>query len=59
MLYQPDHDCECRECGRTPCVHVVGHLHPDTELCAVHFFLDRGKLDPDTWNEDYEEHEDE
>jgi hypothetical protein len=58
VLYQPDHDGECRECGRTPTVHVVGHLKPDTELCGPHFFADGLMIDPDKWNEQEENEDD-
>jgi len=50
IIYHPNFDIDCRECGRLPTVIVVGHICPDTELCGVHFFSDRSMLDYDLWN---------
>lgn len=48
--YQPDFDASCRICGSSPCVIVVGHIQPETELCGTHFFSDRMMRDWEEWN---------
>ena len=52
MTYHPDFDTECRLCGATPCVVVVGHKQPRTELCGPHFFHDSRMVDWELWNEE-------
>lgn len=56
--YTPDFDSECRICGTSPTVHVVGHKQPDTELCGVHFFNNPDMKNHDDWNEAQEETDD-
>lgn len=51
FAFRPDFDHECRECGATPTVLVIGHECPVTYLCGAHFFLDREMLDWEKWNE--------
>jgi len=50
-LYEPDFKSECYECGRTPCVRVVGHRVEKTQLCGVCLFSDRLMVDWQLWNE--------
>jgi hypothetical protein len=50
MIYQPNFDGECRICGASPTVVVVGHTVPETQLCGAHFFNDRGMVDWEEWN---------
>lgn len=52
--YVPDFDAECRVCGTSPCVIIIGHIQPDTELCGCCFFNDRSMIDPDEWNHQME-----
>ena len=54
MTYRPDFTLECKECGETPTVVVVGHTCPSTELCGFHFFLDRLMTDWSEWNNEQE-----
>lgn len=49
-IYRPDFAGECRECGGSPTVVVLGHIVPDTNLCGVHFFADRTMVDWELWN---------
>lgn len=53
MTYAPDFDMECRLCGASPCVLVVGHKQPDTELCGWHFFNSPELSNWELW-EDFE-----
>lgn len=55
MRYRPDFETECSECGRTPTVVVINHIHPSTELCGYHFFLDRKMVDWQLWNDDLDD----
>ena len=57
MTYQPNFSDECSVCGRSPTVHVVGHLLPETVLCGPCFFSDRAMLDWEEWNEQQEDTE--
>lgn len=50
-FYKPDFDEECRICGASPCVQVVGHVQPDTELCGIHFFKNLSMKDWELWND--------
>ena len=54
-FYAPDFEEACRICGTSPCVVVVGHEQPDTELCGIHFFNKAWMQDWETWNEIEEE----
>jgi hypothetical protein len=56
-MYKPDFKTECKECGATPTVVVVGHTCPATELCGFHFFLDRQMVDWNEWNNEPEDTE--
>lgn len=49
-IYRPDFNGECRECGTSPTVVVLGHIVPDTDLCGPHFFADRSMVDWELWN---------
>lgn len=51
-MYQPDFTAECRLCGTSPCVVVVGHSKPDTELCGPHFFANQEAVDWEEWNDE-------
>lgn len=50
-IYQPDFAAACRLCGTSPCVLVVGHVQPQTELCGRHYFDDAEMLHWEDWNE--------
>ncbi len=50
-FFKPDFDEDCRICGTTPTVVVVGHKQPDTELCGVHFFNSLKMRDWENWND--------
>lgn len=52
--HAPDFDKECRICGTSPCVIVVGHKQPDTDLCGSHFFNDKEMGKWELWNEQEE-----
>jgi hypothetical protein len=54
VTYQPDFEASCHVCGTSPCVVVVGHSQPDTELCGICFFHDRLMIDWSLWNEEVE-----
>jgi hypothetical protein len=54
-MFTPNFQSECRECGNSPTVVVVGHEVPETELCGWHFWLDLEKIDWLSWNDDSEE----
>lgn len=47
----PNFEEECRICGTSPCVVVMGHKQPDTQLCGTHFFNDKARKDWESWNE--------
>lgn len=50
--FEPDFDTECRICGTSPCVIVVGHKHmPHTDLCGRHFFDDTAMINWELWND--------
>lgn len=51
-IYQPDFEAECRNCGTSPCVLVLGHPQPDTELCGRCFFDDEAMVIWELWNDD-------
>lgn len=51
QTFQPDFQSDCRICGTSPCVIVVGHPQPETSLCGIHFFLDGTAADWQEWNE--------
>jgi hypothetical protein len=56
--YLPDFEAECRECGTSPTVIVVGHPHrPDTELCGICFFRDRAMIDWSFWPDTIQDQE--
>lgn len=56
-VFTPDFEVECRDCGMTPTVTVVGHPVPKTGLCGPHFFKDRAMVDWDLWNDQPEDTE--
>ncbi len=49
-FYAPDFQAECRLCGTSPCVVVLSHPFPDTDLCGVCFFNSAEMLDWTEWN---------
>lgn len=49
--YIPNFDGECRICGTSPTVNVVGHKQPETDLCGRHFFDDPDMSDYEDWND--------
>lgn len=53
----PNFNGECRLCGTSPTVHIIGHPCPDSELCGPHFFRlgAEGTERWETWNEQEEE----
>jgi len=57
LTYRPDFTCECRECGTSPCVVVMNHIQPDTNLCGPHFFNDHAMVDWSLWNDEPEDTE--
>ena len=50
-LYQPDFDAECRICSTSPCVLVINHTQPSTELCGLCFFSNPRMLHWEDWND--------
>ena len=55
--YEPDYDCECENCGQSPCVTAVkdGEVVHHTDMCGVCTFGTAKALDPDWWNGDDDE----
>lgn len=56
-VFRPNFQGECRECGTSPTVVVLGHPIPETELCGWHFFANRSMIDWERWNDREEDTE--
>jgi hypothetical protein len=52
VTYFPDFEEECYVCGTKPCVVVLGHVQPDTQLCGVCFWGDPEMTDWSLWNDE-------
>lgn len=58
--YKPNYEQECSKCGESPCVDVIrnGRMVHTSDLCGPHFFHCQDAVDPEIWNELFNDEED-